>query len=69
MKKLTKKVLLACRKLPLLIETKFDKNFLATDVPISIVTVCLNECRRLERTLRNIRENKNEYQKYYIFGG
>jgi len=35
MNKLVKKILLACRKLPLLIETKFDSNFLAADVPMS----------------------------------
>ena len=35
MNKLCKKILLACRKLPLLIETKFDNNFLVADVPMS----------------------------------
>ena len=34
---LTQKILLAVRKLPLLIETRFDKNFLADDVPVSDV--------------------------------
>ena len=35
MNKLVKRVLLACRRLPLLIETKFDKDFLSPDVPAS----------------------------------
>ena len=35
MNKLLKKILLGCRKLPLLIESKFDKEFLASDVPMS----------------------------------
>jgi hypothetical protein len=35
MNNLTKKILLCCRKLPLLIEAKFDKEFLAPDVPAS----------------------------------
>jgi SAM-dependent methyltransferase len=35
MNKLVKGLLLACRKLPLLVETKFDKTFLAADVPMS----------------------------------
>lgn len=39
------------------------------DVLISIVTVCFNDCGNLERTFRSIRENKNDYQKYYIVDG
>jgi SAM-dependent methyltransferase len=35
MNKLLKQILLACWKLPLLIESKFDKEFLAPDVPMS----------------------------------
>lgn len=35
MNNLTKKILFAFRKLHLLIEAKFDKNYLATDVPMS----------------------------------
>src|SRR5258708_16319592 len=35
MNKFVKRVLLACRRLPLLIETKFDKDFLSPDVPAS----------------------------------
>jgi len=35
MNRWVKEILLACRKLPLLIETKFDYNFLAADVPMS----------------------------------
>ena len=35
MNKLLKRVLLTCRKLPLLIESKFDKEFLSSDVPLS----------------------------------
>ncbi len=35
MKTLTKKILLACRKIPLLVESRFDRNFLAPDVPMS----------------------------------
>jgi SAM-dependent methyltransferase len=34
MNKLLKRLLLGCRKLPLLIESRFDKAFLATDVPM-----------------------------------
>jgi ubiquinone/menaquinone biosynthesis C-methylase UbiE len=33
--KLFKQILLACRRIPLLIETRFDKDFLAGDVPLS----------------------------------
>lgn len=32
---LTQKFLLACRKLPLMVEARFDKHFLASDVPMS----------------------------------
>jgi len=35
MNKLIKYILLNCRKLPLLIEARFDKNYLAPDVPMS----------------------------------
>jgi hypothetical protein len=35
MNKLVKGVLMAVRRLPLLLESKFDKNFLAADVPMS----------------------------------
>ncbi len=35
MNRVVKKILLACRKVPLLLETKFDKHFLAADVPMS----------------------------------
>jgi ubiquinone/menaquinone biosynthesis C-methylase UbiE len=35
MNSLVKKVLRACRKLSLLVETRFDRNFLAADVPMS----------------------------------
>lgn len=35
MNKLLKQILLGCRKLPLLIESKFDNQFLASDVPMS----------------------------------
>ena len=37
MNNLVKKVLLACRKLILLIETRFDKVFLDPNVPISTI--------------------------------
>ena len=35
MKKILEQMLLGCRKLPLLIESRFDKNYLAADVPMS----------------------------------
>lgn len=35
MNNLVKRVLLACRRLPLMIETRFDKNFLSPDVPMA----------------------------------
>ena len=35
MNELLKQALLGIRKIPLLIESKFDKNFLAPDVPMS----------------------------------